>query len=187
VILPAALARRAVTVRVVLAACVVALVALMGARVSAWHDAYGRLQATEKALARTATELRACTAEAAVVQQAAAQAATLAERQAAADRAAAERVSHALQTRLADADRAGRELARRLHDYQNGRCADAVPAAAGAAAEPAGASGEPADDAQTGGGAVDVVHAEVLAACGRDALRLEGWITWWGEVSAGRP
>lgn len=150
-------------------------------RVQAWRDGFRRLEATETALERIRGELRVCTDSAAVVAQAAQDAAEMAHRQAVADKLTAERVSRELQTDLLAADRRSRDLADRLRDYQDRRCPGAVPAAAGAAGNAPDAAGEPA-----GGDGVAEATAALIGACARDSERLAGWIDWYGEVSAGR-
>lgn len=148
-------------------------------RVQTWRDGYHALRATETALERIRGELRVCTDSAAVVAQAASDAAKMAERQAAEDRLAAERVSNELRVQMAAADGRARDLADRLRRYQAGRCPDSVPAAAGAPRGAPDAPGEPVD-----GDRVGAATAAHLAACAADAARLGGWIEWWGEVSA---
>ena len=188
--IPAPLAAWAVTaagkrvlfwVKVVALVAAVALVAWAGNRVTVWHDSHVRLEATEKALAKSAAELSQCTASATAAALAYAQAAQLAETTAAADRVTAERIERDTQNRLAAADARGRDLARRLHDDEARRCSGAVPTAAGPAAEPAATAGEPGNGDTVG----DAIAAH-LAACARDAERLSNWQWWWEGVTANR-
>lgn len=176
---PAAI--KALPWRAIGAATVVAVVAFAGWRVSVWHDAYKRLQATEKALATRTAEAQQCADREAVAALAYADAARQAESVAAADKATAERIQRELQINLAAADRTGRDLARRLRDYQARRCGSAVPAAAGASVELTGTAGEPSV-----GSVVERATAEHFAACAKDAERLSGWQQWWTKVKAGR-
>lgn len=169
------------TVRVVIWIGIVAVVALMGWRVQTWHDGYLRAEATEKALATSRKKLRQCTASQTAAALAYEEAVRRAESVAAADRVTTERNERELQTKLAAADAGARDLARRLRDYQAGRCGRAVPLASVAPTELAGTAGEPGDAE-----VVERAAAEHFAACGRDSARLAGWITWWGEVKAGR-
>ena len=173
------LAPYAAAMKLAAAVSLVVLVALMGWRVSAWHDAYRSLQATEKALERTRAELDICTSDAAVAEQAYTDAAEQAETIAAEQRAAAQRVEHELQSRLAAADAGARDLARRLRDYQTRPSRCPVPSGSGAAGELAGAAGEPAD-----GQGVDAAAEAHFVACARDAERLAGWQQWWAKVGA---
>jgi hypothetical protein len=86
-----------------------------------------------------------------------------------------------LSTRLAGADARARDLAGRLRRAlaaAGPACGGAVPGDADAPGEPAAAAGEPADAGEAG--AAVAAH---LAACERDASRLEGWQTWWAGVS----
>ena len=174
--------------RALAAIALVAAVALMGWRVTAWREGYlqtraaqDALRRTEKALATRTAELRLCTDREAVAQQALRAAAVAAESRAAEDRAIAERIEHDLQTRLAAADARGRDLARRLRDAAACPGAGAVPGATPAAGQPAGASGESGR-----AGAVGAAVAGLAAACERDSARLDGWIEWWRAVSAER-
>ena len=165
-----------------LVAIIVGGLALAGAVVTVerWRADSRALRATQTALERRTAELDQCTDAAAVVAQAAREARAAAIQQREADRATARRVEDALQTRLAVATRDGRDLARRLHDYETRRCAGGVSAAADAPGEPAGAAGEPAGEGRVGEAA-----AALSAACARDSERLAGWQQWWRAVSAG--
>lgn len=174
--------------RALAAIALVAAVALMGWRVTAWREGYlqtraaqDALRRTEKALATRTAELRLCTDREAVAQQALRAAAVAAESRAAEDRAIAERIEHDLQTRLAAADARGRDLARRLRDATACPGAGAVPGAADPAGQPASAAGEP-------GSAHGIAEATaaLAAACDRDSARLAGWQAWWSAVAAGR-
>ena len=175
------LAPYASAMKIAAAITAVVMVALMGWRVSVWHDAYRALQATEKALERSKAELDQCTADAVIAEQAYTAAAEEAERIAEQDRATAQRIEHELQTRMAAADAGARDLARRLRDHQvsAGRCA--VPGAAGTTVELVAAGGEPPD-----GGTVEQAAGDHFAACARDAERLDGWRSWWAEVARAR-
>lgn len=174
--------------RALAAIALVAAVALMGWRVTAWREGYlqtraaqDALRRTEKALATRTAELRLCTDREAVAQQALRAAAVAAESRAAEDRAIAERIEHDLQTRLAAADARGRDLARRLRDAAACPGAGAVPGATDPAGQPASAAGEP-------GSAHGIAEATaaLAAACDRDSARLAGWQAWWSAVAAGR-
>lgn len=174
--------------RALAAIALVAAVALMGWRVTAWREGYlqtraaqDALRRTEKALATRTAELRLCTDREAVAQQALRAAAVAAESRAAEDRAIAERIEHDLQTRLAAADARGRDLARRLRDATACPGAGAVPGAADPAGQPASAAGEP-------GSAHGIAEATaaLAAACAHDSERLAGWQAWWSAVAAGR-
>jgi len=174
--------------RLVGAVALVVVVALAGWRVTAWRAGYleaeelrDALERTEKALASRTAEAEQCAARERVSQQAWQDAAAAAESKAAQDRNTARRIENELSTRLADADRRGRELARRLSDAAARACPGAVPAAApapGVAHDPAG---EPA-----GAGAVGEATAALIGACDRDAARLEGWQRWWAGVSGSK-
>lgn len=174
--------------RALAAIALVAAVALMGWRVTAWREGYlqtraaqDALRRTEKALATRTAELRLCTDREAVAQQALRAAAVAAESRAAEDRAIAERIEHDLQTRLAAADARGRDLARRLRDAAACPGAGAVPGATPPAGSAAPAAGEP-------GSAHGIAEATaaLAAACDRDSARLAGWQAWWSAVAAGR-
>jgi hypothetical protein len=167
--------------RIIGAVALVVAVAIAGQRVSTWRESHHALKATEKALATRTAELAQCSDALAVSALAYAEAAGKAESIAAADRETRQRVENELQTNLAAADARGRDLARRLRDYQARRCSRPVPAASGPAVELAGAAGEPGD-----GEAVERAAAEHFAACSRDAERLAGWQGWWREVSGNR-
>lgn len=151
-------------------------------RVSVWHDAYRTLEATEKALETRTEKLNQCTARAKAAAQAYLAAAGKAESVAAKDRATAQEIERGLQTKLASADASGRDLARRLRDYQRTRAGcGTLPATTGPATEPAPASQEPGLDAEIGR-----ASEQVYADCKSDAVELDGWREWWGRVSAGR-
>ncbi len=174
--------------RALAAIALVAAVALMGWRVTAWREGYlqtraaqDALRRTEKALATRTAELRLCTDREAVAQQALRAAAVAAESRAAEDRAIAERIEHDLQTRLAAADARGRDLARRLRDATACPGAGAVPGATGAAGGPAGAGAQSGD-----GGAVERATEDHFVACALDAAVLTAWQEWWRAVSAER-
>lgn len=167
--------------RIIGAVALVVAIAIAGQRVSTWRESHHALQATEKALATRTAELTQCSDSLTVSALAYAEAAGKAESIAAADRETRQRVENELQTNLAAAGVRGRDLARRLRDYQARRCSRPVPAAAGAVAELAGAAGE-RDDSE----AVDRATADHFAACSRDAERLAGWQGWWREVSGNR-
>lgn len=151
--------------------------------VNGWRLDSRALEATQKALEAVTAERDRYAAREASAWQALREAAGKAAAKEAADKATAERIEHELQTKLAAADDRGRDLARRLSIAARAACpgAQPVPGAAGAAAEPAGAAGEPGD-----GEAIERATAEHLAACERDAERLGGWQQWWAMVSAGR-
>lgn len=101
-----------------------------------------------------------------------------------ADRKAAEEIENDLRTKLADADTAGRDLARRLRDYQARTRRCTVPAAAPAPGQPAGTGGEPAPDAAAGRAAeIDRAVEDVMGACRRDAERLNAWDQWATAVA----
>ena len=165
--------------RLVGAVALVVAVAVMGWRVSVWHDSHRKLKATEKALETRTAEAQQCAARELVAAQAYREAAGKAKAREAEDRATAERIEHDLQTKLADADARGRDLARRLRHASRAACAGsgAVPGAAAAAGQPAQPAGEPGD-----GDAVEIATAEHLSACERDATRLAGWQEWWAGV-----
>ena len=167
--------------RIVGAVALVVVVAIAGQRVSTWRESHHALQATQKALAMRTAELTQCSDSLTVSALAYADAAGKAESIAAADRETRQRVENELQTNLAAADARGRDLARRLRDYQARRCSSAVPAVAGPAVELAGAAGEPGRD-----GAVEGAVADVMSACAADSVRLAGWQGWWREVSVNR-
>jgi hypothetical protein len=83
-----------------------------------------------------------------------------------------------LKRRLAADFRAG-ELARRLRQHY--ASSGPVSEAPDTSFDPFGAGG--------GGvppGEVDASLGDILGACQRDAIRLNGWIQWWEEVSATR-
>jgi hypothetical protein len=172
-ILPTAL--KALPWRAIGAISLVVAVAVMGWRVTVWRDGYQRLQATEKALARSKQELRLCTDFKAAAAQVARAAEERAAAQAARDKATAERIQRELKTTLAAADARGRDLARRLQDARAG--ASSVPAATDPARGAAGPAGDAGRDEALGG---------VFAACLRDAERLRLAGEWWAGVEAGR-
>lgn len=174
--------------RALAAIALVAAVALMGWRVTAWREGYlqtraaqDALRRTEKALATRTAEAEQCAGREAVAQQALRAAAVATESRAAEDRAIAERIEHDLQTRLAAADARGRDLARRLRDATACPGAGAVPGATPPAGSAAPAAGEP-------GSAHGIAEATaaLAAACDRDSARLAGWQAWWSAVAAGR-
>lgn len=169
-------------VRAIAAAVIVALVAAAGWRVTVWHDAYTRLEATEKALESRTAEADQCAAREQIAAEAYAEAAGKAVDAMRRDRETAERVERELSYKLAAADGRARDLARRLLDYTRaGAGGRPVPAAAGPAGQPDAAGGEPGGD-----GGVEQATAEVMRACAADATRLDEWRAWWGEVSATR-
>lgn len=88
----------------------------------------------------------------------------------------------ALREQVQIADARGRDLARRLRDYEARERARRLSEAAAAAAGGAGAARIPEDsgDART---AVEQALEEHLAACARDAERLSGWQNWWARVA----
>ena len=87
-----------------------------------------------------------------------------------------ERIEHDLQPKIAAADANARSLARRLREYAS---RSSLPQAPGSTAEPTEAPGEPAD-----GGEIERAAEDHFAACARDSERLNGWIEWYGKVSA---
>lgn len=87
------------------------------------------------------------------------------------------RIERELEPRLAAATDRGATLAARLREHA-GRRVCALPEAAGTAAEPDG-TGRESDD----GGRIDAAVERHLAACARDAERLNGWREWWNEAS----
>jgi hypothetical protein len=94
---------------------------------------------------------------------------------------AAARMEEDLRAQLDTADARGRDLARRLRLHQatrpGGGC---LPAPAEPPAGPDGTGGEPGDGGSPGT-AADQALEEHLAACARDAERLDGWIAWWAS------
>ena len=99
-----------------------------------------------------------------------------AEATAEADRQHAQEIENGLVQKLAAATANGSDLADRLRKYAARRC-PAVPAPAGAPGEPDAAPGEPAD-----GRSVDAALTAHLAACARDAERLQAWHQWYGGL-----
>ena len=89
----------------------------------------------------------------------------------------AKEIQDALQQKLDSADARGRDLARRLLDYQARIAALQLSRPADPATGADGTPGVPED-----GGAVGQALEEHLAACGRDAERLAGWQEWWARV-----
>ena len=87
-----------------------------------------------------------------------------------------ERIEHDLQPKIAAADANARSLARRLREYAGRSPVSTTP---DSTAEPAEAPGEPAD-----GGEIERAAEDHFAACARDSERLNGWIEWYGKVSA---
>ncbi len=174
--------------RALAAIALMAAVALMGWRVTAWREGYlqtraaqDALRRTERALATRTAELRLCTDREAIAAQALREAASAAAARAEADRATAQRIENELTTRLAAADARGRDLARRLRDAAACPGAGAVPGAAPPAGSAAPAAGEPGS---THG--IAEATAALAAACDRDSARLAGWQAWWSAVAAGR-
>lgn len=151
--------------------------------VNGWRLDSDRLQATETALAASKAEVARYVAREAVAQQALREAEGKAKEREAEDRATAERIENELQAQLAASTARGRDLARRLLDAGRAACpgSRAVPGAAGAAAEPAGAGRESGD-----AGGIGPALAAHLTACEADATRLAGWQTWWLAVSPAR-
>lgn len=173
-------ARLAIEPYVAVAKAIAGIALLVGTlilvwRVHAWHDAYKRVEATEKALATSTKSLTQCTDAATAAALAYVGAVQHAESTAASDRAISTRVEHELQTNLGTADARARDLARRLHDSEARRCGSAVPTTPDATGRAAVAGGEPGD-----GGAVE----DHFAACARDAARLDAWREWWAGVTA---
>ena len=157
------------------AVALVVAVAVMGWRVSVWHDSHRKLKATEKALETRSAEAEQCHARERIAQQTWNEAAGKASAQAQADRITAQRIEHDLQDKLLASDARARDLARRLLDATRARASGgAVSAAASASGELAGAGGEPGSDATLGA---------VFAACERDSARLTAWQEWWRGVS----
>lgn len=150
-------------------------------RINTWHDGYQRLEATERALATRTAEAQQCADRAAAAQESHVKAAVEAESIATRDRATARRIESELQTRLADTESRGRDLARRLQNSRACPGAGGVPPATDSTGQPASASGEPA-----GADRVGEATAALIQACDRDSLRLGGWIEWWAGVSEGR-
>lgn len=177
-------------VRIAVAVAVVALVALAGWRVSAWHEGYlerdaaiEAQEAAEKRAASLAEKLERCSDRELAAASEYAEASRKAAETAAADRETAKRIEHELQARLADSDARGRDLSRRLRDYQTraGACAGALPS------RPAAPGVAPGAAPQSGNGeAVERAVDDHFAACALDAEALSGWQAWWREVSAGR-
>lgn len=164
---------------VALGLAAVASVALLCWRIGVWHDAYGTLQATEKSLATRTEKLRQCQADVTAAQAQYDEAALLAESVAVQDREQSQRIEHVLQERLYMADATGRDLARRLYNYQARAGGGAVCTAAGSTGEPAGAGTQSRD-----GEAIERATADHFAACADDAVELDGWQQWWGAVKA---
>ena len=178
----AAVAPYADVLRIVFAIAVLVAVGLAVWRVTSWRAGYLEREAAVASRDAALEELQGYKAASSAAAIAYTDALRTAQEVDARNRQIAEDHEHALQTRLASADATGRGLAERLRQYQVRRCGSAVPAAAGAPAEPPGAAGEPAD-----GDEVDRRTAEHLAACSRDAERLAGWQRWWGQVRAELP
>ena len=157
----------------------VAVVALMGWRVTVWREGYHALQATEKALQEVTADRDRYAAAEASAWQALREAEGKAKEREAADRATAERIERDLQTKLAAADARGRDLARRLLNATRAACpgAGAMSGPAGAAAGAPGPATEPGD-----GEAIERATADHLSACEADAERLAGWQEWWAGV-----
>lgn len=174
--------------RALAAIALVAAVALMGWRVTAWREGYLQTRAAQDALRRTEKALATRTAEVvqyqrreAIALETAREAASAAAAREIRDRAAAQKVENELTTRLAAADARGRDLARRLRDAAACPGAGAVPGATPPAGSAAPAAGEP-------GSAHGIAEATaaLAAACDRDSARLAGWQAWWSAVAAGR-
>lgn len=174
--------------RALAAIALVAAVALMGWRVTAWREGYlqtraaqDALRRTEKALARRTAEVVQYQRREAIALETAREAASAAAAREIRDRAAAQKVENELTTRLAAADARGRDLARRLRDAAACPGAGAVPGATPPAGSAAPAAGEP-------GSAHGIAEATaaLAAACDRDSARLAGWQAWWSAVAAGR-
>lgn len=165
-------------------------------RVHAWHQGFLREEATEKALAASRAKLAQCTANEIAQQEALTEAATKAKSTEAADRAAAQKVEHDLQTQLALANDSSRDLARRLRDYQSSRRGCPVPGTAGPAADSASGAGAGSvgatelgrlvEEVERSAAEVDRSTQQAVAACRHDAPLTTGWPAWWAEVSQNR-
>jgi hypothetical protein len=84
----------------------------------------------------------------------------------------------AIRAKLA-ADSRSADLARRLRSYYASQ--SALPQDAPAAPGPEGASGIGSGPDESGDG-VDAAVQEVLTACRRDSIKLQGWQSWWTDV-----
>ena len=151
--------------------------------INGWRLDAGALKATETALVKSREKLHQCTAREVIAQQAFTEAVAKAESIAASNRATAERVSRELTTKLADADRAGRDLARRLHDYQSRACPGGLPAAASLAGTvPHGGEPGGVGEAERLAEAIRGATADALAACARDGAALSAVGPWYDEI-----
>jgi hypothetical protein len=84
----------------------------------------------------------------------------------------------AIRAKLA-ADSRATDLAARLRRYYASQ--SALPQDAPAAPGPEGASGIGSGPDESGDG-VDAAVQEVLTACRRDSIKLQGWQSWWTDV-----
>jgi hypothetical protein len=84
----------------------------------------------------------------------------------------------AIRAKLA-ADSRSADLARRLRSYYASQ--SALPQDAPAAPGPEGASGIGVGPDESGNG-VDAAVQEVLTACRRDSIKLQGWQSWWTDI-----
>ena len=174
--------------RALAAIALMAAVAAMGWRVTAWREGYLQAEAAQDALRRTeealttrTAERDVCTSREAIAAQALREAASAAAARAEADRATAQRIENELSTQLAAANARGRDLARRLRDATACPGAGAVPGATPPAGGPAGAGAQSGD-----GGAVERATEDHFVACALDAAVLTAWQEWWRAVSAER-
>lgn len=153
--------------------------AVLAWRVSAWHSAYERVDAMEAELAATKAEIEQARASIVVSAETYATEINRGRMVAEENRRHANAQEAALKASLAQSDARGRDLARRLWDAaaQVSACRSTASGPASTAADPAGASGEPFDSEGVGGRL-----ASHLAACERDATRLDGWREWWSGV-----
>jgi hypothetical protein len=173
----AAIAPYTVAIRVGLLVAATLAIVVWGWRITVWHGAYHDLDAAQAAEKQHAADLKDCTAATDAAGKAFDDALVLSQTVAAADRAAAAKTEEDLHARLKTADSAGRDLARRLHDYEVRQGGGPTAALAGAATVSVGARQDTGGDAGVG-----QATAQVFVACNSDAERLDGWRSWWAGV-----
>lgn len=152
-------------------------IAFAWVQVQQWRADSHELATLKPKLTDAQDELEQIKAEREAAATAYAAAAATAHDIAEADRLAAKEVQRDLESKLATADRAGRDLARRLRDFQARAGRGALPGLAGAAAGAADAASQP-DHGQV----VELATAEHFGACAGDAERLAHWGEWYGRV-----
>lgn len=161
------------------------VVALLFVGLALWAYGHSRYRAGEAAGAEQVRTLWNADREA-QARAVEAQAASVAK-QIEHDRLAAEEVERGLREKIASADAAARDLARRLRDAKARPCSGSLPATPANPGQPTGSGGiTPGDGTAEQAAyekAVDDATADYFGACGRDAARVDGWEQWAKSVA----